>query len=478
VSGLGTIARNTAFQAGGDLLSKIASLAFYVVMARQLGKAGFGDYMFALSLAILLTSMAGFGTDSLLTRLVARDREQVHRIFWNAVALKFVLGLVLAGIAVLVTVVGGYSGAVRVTVALLGLGSIAELVAKTIAATFLAYDDMRPIAVGLIVARFFTASVGIAALVAGAGIVPVAVIYLAGALLGLAYVSRALVRMGVRPRREVTFARARRVAADAVPYGLKLIFSTVIFRVDATILSLMKGSAAVGLYGAAYRALESTLFLGYAFEAAIFPTFARLSRDTTPSVGEMYEIGQKAMVTFMAPIGIGFLLYGRQILELLYGRQFADGEIAMHWLGGAVALYGISLISSSVLIAGGRATVMAWITGAAMVENIVLNLIFIPTFSLNGAAAITTITEISLAIVSMIFAVRLTGRISLRRILAGPVVGGAAMVGVALVLPDELPALAAALAAYTVVAIICERLLYPDDMARLAATLRGRLGRA
>ena len=208
-------------------------------------------------------------------------------------------------------------------------------------------------AAGLVLQRFSTAIAGIAALLGGAGIAPVAAIYLGGSLLGLLYVSRALLRRGIRPRRDVTLARARRVATDAVPYGLKLIFTTVIFRIDATILSLMKGSAAVGLYSGAYRALESTLFVGYALEAAMFPTFARLRRDTTPTVGELFEIAQKAIVAIMAPVGLAFLLYGRAILELLYGADFAEGATAMRWLGGAAALYGVSLMSSSVLLAGG-----------------------------------------------------------------------------------------------------------------------------
>ena len=38
------IARNTGVQAAADLLGKVASLAFYVVMARELGQGGFGDF--------------------------------------------------------------------------------------------------------------------------------------------------------------------------------------------------------------------------------------------------------------------------------------------------------------------------------------------------------------------------------------------------------------------------------------------------
>ena len=155
------IARNTAVKAGGESLAKVASLGFYVVMARTLGKGGFGDYMFALSLAVLLTTFAGFGTEGLLTRSISRDRDAVHALFFNAIAVKVVFGIVLSSVAVAITVVGGYSLAVRATVGLVALGTVGELLSKTIGATFLAHDDLRPVALGVLVQRFSTAFVGI-----------------------------------------------------------------------------------------------------------------------------------------------------------------------------------------------------------------------------------------------------------------------------------------------------------------------------
>jgi O-antigen/teichoic acid export membrane protein len=478
VSGLRTVVRNTAFQAGGEILTKLASLAFYIVMARKLGADGFGDYMFALSLVVLLTSLAGFGTDGLLTREVARDRDELHRLFWNSIALKAGLGVVMTGIALVVSILGDYSGAVNAAIVLLAGGTLLELLAKTVGATFLAYDDLRPVAAGLILQRFTTAAAGIGALLAGAGIVVVAAIYLAGAVLGLGYASQALYRYEIRPRREISLRRARQVAAQAVPFGLMLIFSTIIFRIDATMLALYKGPEAVGLYSAAYRALESMLFLPYAIENALFPTFARLGRATQPALVSVYEGGLKAIVVLTAPIGVAFLLFGGPILELLYGEEYGAAEQAIHWLGGAAVLYGISFLSVAILAAQRQTRVLAWTVGGVMLLNIVLNLIVIPRFSLTGAAAVTTITEAVQALALGLLARRVVGKVSARRILAGPVLGAAAMAAVALALGTSLAAFAAAGAAYVVVVVLAERALFPADLERFTGVIQARLGRA
>ena len=478
MSGLGRVARNTAFSAAGDLVTKLASLVFFVVIARELGREAFGHYTVALSITVLLTSLAGFGTDSLLTRQVARDPEAIHQLFWTSIVLKLVLGVALTAASVGVSVLNGYPDVVHATVALLGAGCVVEALSKTVAATFLAHDDTRQPSAGLVIQRFFTAFAGITAIAAGAGLVPVAAIYVVGALLGYAYVTRALARRGIAPRRQVSVSHARAVTREAAPFGFKLVFSTAIFRIDATLLALMKESTVVGYYGAAYRLLESTLFVPYAFEAAIYPTMSRLTRDTTPSIGDVFAAGVKAMLLLMMPVGLLFLLYGGELLELLYGAEYGEAETAMMWLGGAAALYGVSFIAASLISAQGRIKTLAWATFWILLLNIALNLLVIPRWSLNGAAAVTTITEAIQTVVMLVIGLRITGRIDWRRALGGPVAGAIAMAGVALLAPGALVWALAALVAYVAVTLAVERALYPDDLGAFVSTLRRRFGRA
>lgn len=477
MSGLGRVARNTAFSAAGDLLTKIASLAFFVVLARELGSVAFGQYTFALSITVLLTALAGFGTDSLLTRSVARDPDTVHDLYWTSLVLKLVLGVVLTGICVAVSVLNGYPGVVHATVALLGIGCIVEALSKTVAATFLAHDDTRPAAEGLVLQRFTTAGLGIAAMLAGSGLVPVAALYLGGALMGFAYVARKLRRRGIVPRRRVSLGHARSVAGEAAPFGFKLVFSTAIFRIDATILALMKDSQVVGYYGSAYRLLESTLFVPYAFEAAIYPLMSRLGRDTTPSIGEIYALGLKAMLLLMMPVGLVFLFYGGDLLEAIYGAEFGAAETAMRWLGGAAALYGVAFISASLISAQGKIKTLAWATFWILLVNIGLNIVVIPRYSLEGAAAVTTLTEALQAVVLITISLRITGRLAAGRILAGPLAGAAAMVAAAVALPGGLLWLLPSVAVYLLVAAGTERLLYPADLTRITTAVRRRFGR-
>jgi O-antigen/teichoic acid export membrane protein len=184
------IARNTSVRALGEVLSKVASLAFYVVMARELGREAFGEFTFALSLALLLTGFAALGIDQVITRAVARDRQVAGPLITDALTVKIGLGLVGIVAAVVVVLVGDFNSTVRIAVALLAVATVIELIAKTFAATFQGLDDMLPVAASLLIQRFSTAAVGIALLLSGAGVATVAVVYLGGSVLALVYIRR------------------------------------------------------------------------------------------------------------------------------------------------------------------------------------------------------------------------------------------------------------------------------------------------
>src|SRR5687767_3428822 len=85
------IAHGTLIRAAGELIAKLASVVFFVVLARELGEARFGDFIFGMALSTVVLSVAGFGTDELLTREVARERSRVDGLYANIIALKSIL---------------------------------------------------------------------------------------------------------------------------------------------------------------------------------------------------------------------------------------------------------------------------------------------------------------------------------------------------------------------------------------------------
>ncbi len=458
------VARNTAVQFAGEAVSKGASIAFYIVMARALGVSGFGEFNLALSIALLCTVFAGFGLDAILTTETSREPERLREVFWNAIAAKGAFGLVGIAVALLVAALGGYRIEFDLAVALLGIAAVVELIAKTLYSTFQAFEDMRPVATSMALQRVATAAIAIPVMVLGGGLLPVCVVYLAGAVLAFGYAAWVLRRNIGLPDRWLSAGAARALVRRSLPIGIATIFGAVLFRIDATMLGLIKDDEAVGFYSSAYRLLESTLFVSYAFVGAALPALSRLSRGSEPSIAEASTLSLKAILSALLPIGIVFALFAEPIIETVYGSEFEAATTSLRLLGGAAALYGVSYLGGYILVAQQRQNLIPWIIGGVAIQNVVLNLILIPSHSYDGAAAATSISEATLALTSVAFVIATVGRLPFLRIALAPAAGALAMGAVVWVAGASWWTLAPAIVAFGLAFLLAERIAFPDDL--------------
>ena len=115
-------------------------------------------------------------------------------------------------------------------------------------------------------------------------------------------------------------------------------------------------------------------------------------------------------------------------------------------------------------------------------ENILLNLILIPRWSLFGAALGTSISEVLVAGALMVLAGEMRGRLHVRRIVTGAVLGSAAAAAVMVPLNDSLlPSVPLGIVAYFAVLLTYERLAFPQDFSvihELIGQARARLAGA
>jgi O-antigen/teichoic acid export membrane protein len=125
-----------------------------------------------------------------------------------------------------------------------------------------------------------------------------------------------------------------------------------------------------------------------------------------------------------------------------------------------------------VLISQRAQKAIPWVTGTVLVQNIALNLIFIPQYSYKAAAALTSISQATLALGLMAVALRSTGTFSPVRVLIAPTAGCVAIGAVALAAGTGPLGLFAALTAYAATAIAVERIMFPNDLRRFVHALR------
>ena len=110
-----------------------------------------------------------------------------------------------------------------------------------------------------------------------------------------------------------------------------------------------------------------------------------------------------------------------------------------------------------------------------LVVNVAVNLVVIPEYGADGAAAVAAFSAFLLFALGFLLVRSITGRVRLVRPLGAATAGGLAMAGTVLVC--GLPPVAAGvagLAAYAIVFLGFERLAFPEDLTTFRALLRRR----
>lgn len=474
------IAGGAGVRAIGEVVAKLANVVFFIVIARELGEQGFGDFIFGITFSAVLMLAAGFGTDELLAREVARDKARVHTMYRNILTLKAVLMVLLLGVMAAVVSLGNYSAETELAVLLIGVGTALEYLAKTVQAIFQAYERMQYTAASLILQRMFTAAIGTFVVLDGGGLVAAAAVMAVGGLVGLGSSLWWLRRSVVRPEGRVDRSRWPGIAKAGAPLGVMFLLYIALIKLDATLLSFLNGgdNQAVGQYGAAYRLVDATMFLSWSFGAAILPWFATHRDSGAVSLGRGYELGLKVMVTILLPIGITYAVFASQIIDLLYGSEYAGAVGPLRLLGAMTVLFGINTFVSVVLIARDRPGEFTRPAVIVLVQNIVFNLILIPRYGASGAAFNAVLSGVLLALLTVGGVGRRLGTVSFVRATATPIAAGSSMavVGLLLVAAGIEWVVAAALSALVFAAVFfaIERAFYRDDFALYVGALRFR----
>jgi O-antigen/teichoic acid export membrane protein len=470
------VARNVAARTGGELIAKLTSIAFFIVMARELGRQGFGDFTFAFSLTSLLLIASGFGTEDLIAREVARDHRRARDYLGNVATVKALTSIGLVLLAALIATLGDHQPQAVTAVYLIGTGVALQNLSRTWYALFQAFERMEFVALALIVERTTIAVVGITILLSGGGLVDVSVVFAAGAGLGL-LVTIASLRRFVKPVRwRVALSSWMPLIRAGAPIGLAYLIFTILLRLDTVLLGLLRGgedNSEVGVYGAAFRLLEGTFFVSAAVGTATLPWFARQQADNPRALAPGFELGLKLTAGLLMPVGVAFATRADDIVELVYGSVYAGAALPLAMLGVTAVAFGINNLIATALTARDRPARFVRIAIIVTIENVALNLLTIPRYGADAAAFNAALSGALLVVLSLREVDRF-GRISLLRALGAPAAGGIAMAAVALI--PALPlvaALALGGAAYLGGFLLFDRAAFPADL----AIIRGLLGR-
>lgn len=403
-----TVAWNTTSQLIARAVSAITTFLITLVIARRFGAPGLGDFVKITTFLAFFYLIADFGINAVYLQRTpppSTGSAIIPDTAWDdLLILRICLSCVLVVVAALVLYLlprgttQGYTDFVRIGIIIFAPSIVFQALITTANALFQKYlrYDMSTIAlsVGSIVSValiFFITRQSQST----TGVLFAIISLLAGAA-ATAATGLILARKFYRSSNiAISFPRIWNLFLASAPLGITLVFNLVYFRVDSIVLTLTRSTAEVGIYGLAYKVFELFLVFPTFFMNSVYPIMVRTGGNSEHADKKKFA----QLITRSA-----LLLGGLSILATIafwiaapiiawIRSDFATGIAASRVLALGLPFFFLSSLAMWILIAKKKQILLLKIYGISMIINILLDVIFIPTYGYMAAAWITGISE-------------------------------------------------------------------------------------
>lgn len=391
-------AGNAVVQILGKGTGMLVSMAGFSLLTRHLGLELFGRYSVVQTVIGMAAIIAELGLGTIAIRELASRRGPVDRVIPAVLVVRIGLGTLALGLATILAWMMGYDSALVELVAVnalvfivrgvgagtYGLLSAAELKARKNAAA----DVVESLVFFAIVAAGVALHRGIAW-------------FVCGTVVGAFCNSAAIILLNRRQGPRVWAVDWRYCGAllwESIPLALASLFAVIYFRMDALMLSRLSGSAAVGLYSAAYKFVESSSLLGTVLMSSVFPVLAYFFEHDKIKFAEFYRKSLELVAVVAFAIALAIYLFSDSLVRLLSGPAFLAAAPVLRICCCAILLMFVNNIGVNLLFAARRQVHLVWINLVTAAVKFGFNLVAIPLWGPEGAAMATVITEAMIAV--------------------------------------------------------------------------------
>lgn len=374
----------------GSIVSKALSVLVFILFARALFPQKFGDFVLFVTLLQVVTFFSDFGLNQWYQKHA--DQNDADVLFSKIISAR----ILTLFISILITY--GFLG---VTSSFSPLISVI-LVTTLIPEAFLSVVDgyflvlKKPFRVSMKTSvRMFLLFLGY--LLVGKKFSFNSAIY-------LYFISSCFTLLWYFPWNKLKYfiLQARSIFStlkSSFAYAFLILTSFAYARGDSLVIRYVLNSTALGLYGAAYRYLESLSLIPTALSQNLFPVSAKklgLSRTHLLSI-----------TTFMATTGIFFailtFLFSNFLIITLLGKSYIMAVPVLRIFSIVLFLFFLNAPLATVVQSSKLVGEFLPFGAANTVGNIVLNICFVPFFGITAAAYVMLTSEITGFIINLYF---------------------------------------------------------------------------
>ena len=399
------LASGTLWQNAGNIAMKLVSFVYTVLVARMVSQAEVGLFYFALSLVGVISVFADFGLSQTVQRYVPYylgrgERTAASRVLVLSVLLSTALLLVVTVIAFFAapSLAGVFNNpGLGPVLALLAIYLCINQTVNITSSVLVALKLMRERSIGANLQNLLKVVFTLALIaVMGPNARALAVAFMLSFIAGAFYLLWAL--RGALRRLDLPvpsgFSWCAPMLADILPFGLTMVsismFGVFVGYTDRVLLGYLLQSGAdvqIAIYSFAINLASLSGLFAASITVILLPVASGLISN--PDATKVHKAARTSMrwVLFSAlPLAAFLVAFSAPLLRVVYGVAYEPGALALSIfsIGTVFLLVGSvqgTLIAAHRLV---RLELNAFVAGA--VVNVILNLLLIPSFGINGSA--------------------------------------------------------------------------------------------
>ncbi|MCX6763623.1 MAG: flippase [Candidatus Moranbacteria bacterium] len=388
------IAYNVFISSTAKVLSTILALVSIGFITRYLGKEGFGNYATVLAFFSFFTAFSDLGLYHISTREISRIGAAEEKIMGNIFSLRIISSLLMLIIAPFLLLVFSYPPEVERGIIIAAAAFLFSSGYQVLNGVFQKNLAMDKVAISELIGKVIQVAVVVAAVKLNLGFD-----WIMSSLLFYMVVTFSIVfiwsRKYTRFKMHFDFAYWKEFLKESIPMGIATIITFLYFKMDTILLSVMRGSADVGIYNAAYKVLENITFFPAMVAGLVMPIMSASIFANRKNFEEISNKTFKFFVILIVPIVVGTLFLAEGIINLIGGAGFAESANILRIIMFSLAFIFFGNFFNTILIVGNLQKKLMFVLALAAIINISLNLIFIPRFSYTAAAYVSVITEMA-----------------------------------------------------------------------------------
>jgi len=396
------IAKNTLYLGLGKVISTALGVLTVALLLRYLSPDDYGRYTTVLAFILLFGTFVDFGLNLTTTQDISLPDTDVARTLSSIFTLRVLINIALVLILPIILLAFPYEAEVKNAILISSVLFFTYSLFQVLASYFQKTLQAGKVAFAELVGRIILLATTVLAIYFKFSFLEIMLTIVASSLAQFWMLLRFTAKE-IDLKFIIDVQIWKRIMGKTWPIALSVIFTTIYFKGDAIILSLTRGYADVGIYGAAYKILEVLITVPILFMGLVLPYLSRsFAQKDTRAFNKAMQKAWDALCLITLPMVVGTIVLARPIMMIIAGEGYNDSAAVLRILIIASGIIFLGSLFTHAIVAVNQQKYMIKYYAIAAVLAVILYILYIPTYTYYAAACVTVLAEALIAIAAFV----------------------------------------------------------------------------